>query len=55
MLFKKYHIVIFKEDGQQHRNLHLRGWLGAGLFLLVAALTAGNIYLWQFYAKKQTL
>ena len=53
MLFKKYHIVIFKEDGQQHRNLHLRGWLGAGLFLLVAALTAGNIYLWQFYAKSK--
>ncbi len=53
MLFKKYHIVIFKENGEQHHNLHLRGWLGAGLFLLIAALTAGNIYLWQFYTKSK--
>ncbi len=55
MLFRKYHIVIFKEGRSDCRSLLFRGWLGAGLFLLVAALAGGNIYLFKYLAKSQSL
>lgn len=55
MLFRKYHIVIFKEGHGDCRNIRLRGWLGAGLFLLVAALIGGNLYLFKHFAKSQSL
>ena len=55
MLFKKYHIVIFKDGRSDCQNIRFRGWLGAGLFLLVLALISGNIYLFKFFAKSQAL
>ncbi|MBQ4132517.1 MAG: peptidase M24, partial [Desulfovibrionaceae bacterium] len=55
MLFRKYHIVVFKEGRSDCRNLRFRGWLGAGLCLLVLALAGGNIYLFKYFAKSQAL
>lgn len=55
MLFRKYHIVIFKEGQGDCRNILLRGWLGAGLFLLIAALAGGNVYFFKYFAKSQSL
>lgn len=55
MLFRKYHIVIFKEGKGDCRNLLLRGWFGAGLFLLIAALAGGNLYLFKYFAKSRSL
>ena len=55
MLFRKYHIVIFKEGQGDCRNILLRGWFGAGLFLLLAALAGGNIYFFKYFAKSQSL
>lgn len=54
-MFKNYHIVIFKDREGGFRNLRLRGWLGAALFLLVAALAGTNIYLLGFYSKSLAL
>ena len=55
MLFGKYHIVIFKEKSGASRNLRFRGWLGVFLFLLVAGLVAGNLWLWERYEEAATL
>lgn len=54
-MFKNYHIVIFKDREGGFRNLRLRGWLGAILFLLVVALAGTNIYLLGFYSKSLAL
>ena len=54
-MFKNYHIVIFKDREGGFRNLRLRGWLGAALCLLVAALAGTNIYLLGFYSKSLAL
>ena len=54
-MFKNYHVVIFKDREGGFRNLRLRGWLGAALFLLVAALAGTNIYLLGFYSKSLAL
>ncbi len=54
-MFKNYHIVIFKDREGGFRNLRLRGWLGAILFLLVAALAGTNVYLLGFYSKSLAL
>ena len=54
-MFKNYHIVIFKDREGGFRNLRLRGWLGAILFLLVVALAGTNIYLLGFYSRSLAL
>ena len=55
MLFRKYHIVIFKEGQSDCRNILMRGWFGAGLFLLIAALAGGNLYFFKYFAKSKSL
>ncbi len=55
MLFRKYHIVIFKDREGVCSNLRLRGWLGAVVVLLLVGLSAGNFYLWGFYHRAQQL
>lgn len=55
MLFRKYHIVIFKEGQGDCRNILMRGWFGAGLFLLIAALAGGNMYFFKYFAKSKSL
>ncbi|WP_319779163.1 M23 family metallopeptidase [Maridesulfovibrio sp.] len=49
MLFKKYHVVIFKNPCDNARKFQLRGWIFFFLFALVAGLAGGNIYLWKYY------
>lgn len=55
MFFKKYHIVIFKDRGGAHRNLHLRGWLGIVLAIIFIAMAVSNFYLWQSYTQNYML
>ena len=55
MLFGRYHVVIFRENGGTSRSLRFSGWLGWLLALLVAGLTALTIWLWKFYPQAQEL
>jgi murein DD-endopeptidase MepM/ murein hydrolase activator NlpD len=54
-LFKNYHIVIFKDRESGFRNLRLRGWFGVLLFLVLAGLAGGNLYLWEFQRQATSL
>lgn len=49
MLFRKYHIVVFKDKQGSCRKLQLRGWVIFTLFFLMITLGAGNIILWNKY------
>ncbi|SMF39574.1 M23 family metallopeptidase [Desulfovibrio gilichinskyi] len=49
MLFKKYHIVIFKNPSDNARKFQIRGWLFISIFALIAGLIGGNIMLWKYY------
>ncbi|MDD3310671.1 M23 family metallopeptidase [Pseudodesulfovibrio sp.] len=49
MLFRKYHIVVFKDKQGSCRKFQLRGWVLASLFFLVVGLAAGNVVLWKKY------
>ncbi|EPR34650.1 Peptidase M23 [Alkalidesulfovibrio alkalitolerans DSM 16529] len=55
MLFKKYHIVIFRDGIGQCRKLRCSGWIIATLLFFVVALGAGNVYFWQYYQQFSTL
>ena len=54
MLFKKYHIVIFK-DREGASSIRLRGFLGVVLLLLFIGLAASTAYLWGFYTKSEDM
>ncbi|MDL2291394.1 peptidase M24, partial [Desulfovibrio sp. OttesenSCG-928-F20] len=54
-MFKNYHIVIFKDREGAFRKLRLGGWIGAGLLLLLAALTVVGLSFWNFYTRTQNL
>ena len=49
MLFKKYHIVIFKNPCDNARKFQIRGWLFFLAFTLIAGLAGGNVLLWKYY------
>ncbi|WP_419788075.1 peptidoglycan DD-metalloendopeptidase family protein [Pseudodesulfovibrio sp.] len=49
MLFRKYHIVVFKDKQGSCRKFQMRGWVIASLFIIVAGLAAGNFVLWKKY------
>lgn len=55
MLFGKYHIVIFKEGRSGSRNLRMRGWFGFTAGLLILALIACNVWLWQAWLQARHL
>lgn len=55
MLFKKYHIIIMKDRESGVQNIRFRGWIGIFFILLLLALGAANIYLWEFYTKTTAL
>ncbi|SKA73034.1 M23 family metallopeptidase [Desulfobaculum bizertense] len=47
MLFRKYQIVVFKEDEGISKKFQLRGWAFLCLFFILAGLAASSGYLWQ--------
>lgn len=51
MLFKKYHIVIFKDKQGTCRKVGLRGGVFLLFIFLFAGMAAGNVFLWQKYAQ----
>ena len=54
-MFKKYHIVVFKDRECAHRHMRFRsGWLVL-LFLVFAVAVGGNAWLWGHYAKGRSL
>ncbi|MDY7001362.1 MAG: M23 family metallopeptidase [Thermodesulfobacteriota bacterium] len=55
MLFRKYQIVIFKDNEGICRKLRLRGWMGLCIFGLVLVLIGGNVFFWNHFNKFQRL
>ncbi|KAB1443658.1 M23 family metallopeptidase [Pseudodesulfovibrio senegalensis] len=55
MLFRKYHIVVFKDKQGSCRKLQMRGWVMFTLFFLMVGLGAGNIILWNKYINQTGL
>ncbi|MDY0306238.1 MAG: M23 family metallopeptidase [Desulfovibrio aminophilus] len=55
MLFKKYHIVVFKDKRGSCSKLQLRGWTLFTLILILAGLTAGNVFLLRYYYSHERL
>jgi len=51
MLFRKYHIVVFKDKQGSCKKFQLRGWVIVTLFLLTVSMAAGNVILWKKYAQ----
>nr|WP_321257433.1 M23 family metallopeptidase [uncultured Pseudodesulfovibrio sp.] len=51
MLFRKYHIVVFKDKQGSCKKFQLRGWLIATLFFLMVGMATGNAILWKKYAQ----
>ncbi|NJB67039.1 murein DD-endopeptidase MepM/ murein hydrolase activator NlpD [Desulfobaculum xiamenense] len=49
MLFRKYDIVVFKENEGISRKFRLRGWFGIALAGLLCALIASNIFFWNYF------
>jgi murein DD-endopeptidase MepM/ murein hydrolase activator NlpD len=54
MLFRKYHIMVFKDGQGQCRRFSFRPFWFAFFFVLLIALGAGNVYLWKFYESHST-
>lgn len=48
-MFKNYQIVIFRDQHGSCRKLRFRGWLFAGILLVLTALAAGDLYLVKYY------
>jgi len=48
MLFKKYHIVIFRDREGMSRQVKFRGWIGVFFFLLLIGFATSTAYLWGF-------
>lgn len=55
MIFRKYHIVVFKDRQGQCRKLQLRGWLPITVGLALTALLAVNVYLFKYYREYSTV
>ena len=51
MLFRKYQIVVFKDQQGSCKKFQLRGWVIVMLFLLTVSMAAGNVVLWNKYAQ----
>ncbi len=49
MLFKKYHIVVFKDDEGACRTLRLRGWLLVALVGVFGLLIAANVHFFRYF------
>jgi len=51
MLFRNYHIVVFKDKQGSCKKFQLKGWLIVTLFLLTISMAAGNAILWKKYTQ----
>ena len=51
MLFRKYHIVVFKDKQGSCKKFQLRGWFIVTLFFLMAGMASGNVILWKKYVQ----
>jgi murein DD-endopeptidase MepM/ murein hydrolase activator NlpD len=51
MLFRKYHIVVFKDKQGSCKKFQLRGWFIVFLLLMAVTMAAGNVILWNKYAE----
>ncbi|MCL1889897.1 MAG: M23 family metallopeptidase [Desulfovibrionaceae bacterium] len=55
MLFRKYHIVILRDQEGVSGQLRLRGWVGVFLFLLMVGFAVSTAYLWGFNYRAEFL
>ena len=55
MFFRKYLLVVFRENEGVCRKLHLRGWFLFAAVGLVLMLAGGNVYLWRYYSEFNAL
>jgi murein DD-endopeptidase MepM/ murein hydrolase activator NlpD len=55
MLFRKYHIVVFRENKGTSRQIKLRGWVFFSMLLLVFGLAGCSLYLWGYQYKTSFL
>lgn len=55
MLFRKYHVVVFKDNEGCSRKLKLRGWLIAAMACVTIGLVASNAYFWKYFADYRSL
>jgi murein DD-endopeptidase MepM/ murein hydrolase activator NlpD len=53
MLFRKYHIVVFKDNEGISRKLKMRGWMGFALTGLLLVLAASNVFFWRYFISYQ--
>ncbi|OIQ51730.1 Murein DD-endopeptidase MepM [Pseudodesulfovibrio hydrargyri] len=51
MLFRKYHIVVFKDKQGSCKKFQLRGWFIIFLLFMTVSMAAGNVILWKKYAE----
>ncbi|MEZ7196451.1 peptidoglycan DD-metalloendopeptidase family protein [Pseudodesulfovibrio karagichevae] len=51
MLFRKYHIVVFKDKQGSCKKFQLQGWFIVFLLLMTVSMAAGNVILWKKYAE----
>ena len=54
-MFKKYHIVIFKDRDGGFRKVQLRGWILGILLLLLFSLSGLSVFLWTHYDRARAL
>lgn len=55
MLFKKYHIVVFKDPHGDACKFRLHGWIFFMMAFLFVGLAVGNACLWNYYRNYTTL
>ncbi len=55
MIFKKYHVVVFKDKKGSCSKFQLRGWMIFTALSVFSLLAAGNVVLWKYFASHQRL
>lgn len=55
MLFRKYHIVVFKDNEGISRKLKMRGWMGFAIFAFLVVLVASNVFFWNYFGQYQSM
>lgn len=55
MLFRKYHIVVFKDNEGISRKFNLRGWMGLAILGLTCLIIGSNVFFWNYFVSYNTL